>query len=106
MATLDWERACWRDQYRWVVGIDEAGRGALAGPIVAGAVVLPLFTRLTAQYREINDSKLLAEQTRDRLADSSSLWPFHGRWLGHRGEIDEIGSPRQSICAWSGRLES
>lgn len=69
MANLDWERRCWRDDFRHVVGIDEAGRGALAGPIVAAAVILPCRTRLTARIREINDSKLLSEPKRIRLAE-------------------------------------
>ena len=68
MANLDWERSCWRDDYRVVAGIDEAGRGALAGPIVAAAVVLPPGLRLTARIREINDSKQLPEPKRNRLA--------------------------------------
>jgi ribonuclease HII len=106
MATLDWERACWRDQYRSVVGIDEAGRGALAGPIVAGAVVLPCITRLTAQYREINDSKLLAEQTRDRLADviKSVAISWAVGWVT-APEIDEIGISRANRLCMERALE-
>ncbi|WP_034623901.1 ribonuclease HII [Maridesulfovibrio hydrothermalis] len=46
-------------------GIDEAGRGCLSGPVVAGAVILP------AQYNlpGLTDSKKLDEATRDRLAE-------------------------------------
>ena len=55
---------------RFVAGVDEAGRGCLAGPLVAAAVVLDL-DRLTgpeaAALGQLNDSKLLTADVRDRL---------------------------------------
>lgn len=56
--------------YRFVAGLDEAGRGAWAGPVVAAAVILPpnqadLSERLT----ELNDSKKLTPSIRERLFD-------------------------------------
>jgi ribonuclease HII len=100
VANLDWERACWRDEYRFVAGIDEAGRGALAGPIVAAAVVLPPGLRLTARIREINDSKQLPEAKRDRLADLvrsiATAWSI-GQVSAT--EIDELGiSVANRLC--------
>lgn len=51
-----------------VAGLDEAGRGAWAGPVVAGAVILPLDRfDLAHVLEEVNDSKLLAPGTRARL---------------------------------------
>lgn len=54
----------------FIAGLDEAGRGALAGPVVAAAVILPLEQphRLKA-LREVNDSKQLTAKTRERLYD-------------------------------------
>ena len=51
-----------------IAGVDEAGRGALAGPVTAAAVVLPLrdATRLAA-LKEVNDSKQLSPETRAEL---------------------------------------
>ena len=46
------------DYCRYICGIDEAGRGPLAGPVVAGAVVLPKGCRILY----INDSKKLSEK--------------------------------------------
>jgi ribonuclease HII len=95
LANLNWERACWRDDYRLVVGIDEAGRGALAGPIVAAAVIMPPTLRLTAQIREINDSKQLPEQKRERLAvliRSVAVTCATGQATAQ--EIDELGIAR------------
>jgi len=49
--------------YRMIAGIDEAGRGPLAGPVVAAAVILPPDYR----HPEINDSKQLTPGKRERL---------------------------------------
>lgn len=48
-----------------ICGIDEAGRGPLAGPVVAGAVILPKDCRI----RYLNDSKQLSEKMREQLYD-------------------------------------
>jgi ribonuclease HII len=51
-----------------VAGLDEAGRGALAGPVVAAAVILPLrSTNLLARLVEVNDSKQLSARKRAEL---------------------------------------
>lgn len=50
---------------QYICGIDEAGRGPLAGPVVAGAVVLPKDSRILY----INDSKKLSEKKREELFD-------------------------------------
>ena len=62
--SLKQERAAWADE-RLLVGVDEAGRGPLAGPVVAAAVVFP--ARCTS-VRGLRDSKLLPAKVRLRLA--------------------------------------
>ncbi len=52
--------------FDFIAGIDEAGRGALAGPIVAAAVIL---SRKDSFIEKINDSKKLKEKTRNELYD-------------------------------------
>ncbi|HEX2056082.1 MAG TPA: ribonuclease HII [Nitrospiraceae bacterium] len=52
-----------RRGYRYIAGLDEAGRGPLAGPVVAAAVILPRCCRLPG----LNDSKQLSEAERNRL---------------------------------------
>ena len=52
-------------QYEFICGIDEVGRGPLAGPVVAGAVVLPKESRILY----INDSKKLSAKKREELYD-------------------------------------
>ena len=51
------------DAYTYICGIDEAGRGPLAGPVAAGAVVLPKGCRILY----LNDSKKLSEKRREDL---------------------------------------
>jgi ribonuclease HII len=65
----DWwreERIAWAQGYICVAGIDEAGRGALAGPVVAACVVLPSEEAPAG----IDDSKLLSPHERERLYDA------------------------------------
>jgi ribonuclease HII len=62
--SLKQERAAWADE-RLLVGVDEAGRGPLAGPVVAAAVVFP--ARCSA-VRGLRDSKVLPARIRVRLA--------------------------------------
>jgi len=51
-----------------IAGLDEAGRGALAGPVAAAAVILPLDrSQALAALGEVNDSKQLSAKTRERL---------------------------------------
>ena len=52
-------------EYHAICGIDEAGRGPLAGPVVAGAVILPKDCKLLY----LNDSKQLSEKKREELYD-------------------------------------
>lgn len=59
--TLDYEREHWRAGKQWIVGVDEVGRGAWAGPIVAAAVV---FEPDTVPMRGLRDSKQLSPERR------------------------------------------
>lgn len=61
----EFESELWNSGYSSVAGIDEAGRGSLAGPVVAAAVVLEPGCAIEG----INDSKKLTPKTRDRLFD-------------------------------------
>jgi ribonuclease HII len=65
--TLNAEITAWRQGWRTVAGVDEAGCGPLAGPVVAGAVILDP-ERPRAWWSDLRDSKMLLEPERDRLA--------------------------------------
>ena len=60
------EKDLWQQGYRYVAGIDEAGRGPLAGPVVAAAVILPPDFK-PKWKRKVNDSKQLTEKERESL---------------------------------------
>ncbi len=67
---LDQETRLWLAGYGAIAGLDEAGRGALAGPVVAGAVVLPKGAELTAIWADVRDSKLLSPARREEMVDA------------------------------------
>ena len=63
---LDYQEQFYSDKVKLIVGVDEAGRGPLAGPVVAAAC---LFSRAYIN-KEINDSKQLSEKKREELFDT------------------------------------
>lgn len=60
---LEIERSFWRQGITYIAGIDEVGRGPLAGPVVSAAVILPPDFALS----EVNDSKQLSPKKREEL---------------------------------------
>ncbi|MBQ9429435.1 MAG: ribonuclease HII [Clostridia bacterium] len=60
-----YERTALSSGYKMICGVDEAGRGPLAGPVVAAACILPLDCEIDG----LNDSKKLTEKKRDELFD-------------------------------------
>jgi len=102
------ERALWRAGVGLVAGIDEVGRGPLAGPVAAGAVVLPRIDRITKQYRwlrGVRDSKQLTADAREEL--SGYIWT-HALAAGVAfvsvSVIDRIGIAEASRQAWLGAV--
>lgn len=77
----------------WVAGVDEAGRGALAGPVFAAAVVLSLTEGIEANFLpEVRDSKLLSAATRERLytlicgkATAYGIGSASAEWIDRNG---------------------
>mgnify|MGYP001825677928 CR=1 FL=1 len=76
-----------------IAGLDEAGRGAIAGPVVAAAVILPLDQpEKLEQLSEVDDSKKLSPKVRDRLYDLVvDLALAYGVGASSAGEIDRYG---------------
>lgn len=84
------ERTLQREGYAVLVGMDEVGRGALAGPVSVGVVAIDDSCRTAPTG--VRDSKLLAPAARERLVPRIHRWCLaHG--VGHAtpAEIDEIG---------------
>lgn len=57
------EKKLWRDGFKLIAGVDEAGRGPLAGPVVAAAVIFPQ----NVSIRGLNDSKKLSAKKREKI---------------------------------------
>jgi ribonuclease HII len=91
------ERELWDGGEAVVVGVDEVGRGAWAGPITVGAAVVPRGRRV---YK-VRDSKLLNEVEREALFDRVAGW-VEAWGVGHAtaAECDELGmSEAQRLAA-------
>ncbi|MDM7856075.1 ribonuclease HII [Cellulomonas alba] len=84
------ERVLLREGARLVAGMDEVGRGSLAGPVSVGVVVIDASTRSAPQG--VADSKLLTAAARQALVPRLRRWGL-ARAVGHASaaEIDEIG---------------
>ena len=78
-----------------VLGVDEAGRGCLAGPVVASAVLFPLGARIEG----IDDSKKLTGKARERLRDRIVEIALVGVGVVDAGRIDEINILAASLQA-------
>ena len=82
------EQELWTQGHEMVVGIDEVGRGAWAGPLMVGAAILPRDKRVLG----VRDSKMLTEVERERLFDRIAAWCL--AWaVGSvsQEECDELG---------------
>lgn len=79
-----YEEQLWNEGFRLVMGLDEVGRGCLAGPVVAAGVILK-----PGQYIDgIQDSKKMSETERDRLAEIIKKEAL--LWIIQKGNIEEI----------------
>ena len=95
--SLSVEKGLWDSGHRVVVGMDEVGRGAWAGPLSIGAVVLPMDRRVYG----VRDSKQLTELRREQLFDRVNDW-CSAVAVGHAShvECDELGmSEAQRLAA-------
>jgi ribonuclease HII len=89
---LSFELALWQAGIAWVAGIDEAGRGALAGPVAAAAVILPWDETVARQLSGVRDSKQMSaarrEVARVKIIQHALAW---GVGLSTNEEIDQLG---------------
>jgi ribonuclease HII len=89
---LTFELPLWQAGILSVAGIDEAGRGALAGPVVAAATILPADLNVMEWLRGVRDSKQMApsqrERARQKIIRYAIAW---GIGLASSQEIDQLG---------------
>lgn len=89
---LAFESALWQADCGWIAGLDEAGRGAWAGPVVAGVVVLPRSLEMQQILSGVRDSKQVSPQQRAALAPlvkaAAACWAVG---FADASEIDRYG---------------
>lgn len=92
--------------YCLIIGLDEVGRGALAGPLVAAAVVMSVKNNKICRLRGVNDSKKLSSKKRekifDKIIEKSLAW---GLGIVSSQVIDEIGIQKANILAMEQAVE-
>ena len=101
--TMEMEEQLLAEGYAAVCGIDEAGRGPLAGPVVAAAVILAPGT----EFPGVNDSKKLTEKKREALFDyikENAL--AYGIGRASEQEIDEINILQATFLAMRRAVEA
>jgi ribonuclease HII len=98
---LQFERELWKTGIQWIGGIDEAGRGALAGPVAAAVVILPNDFAIQTTLRGVRDSKQMTPLQRARAAQiikaHAVAWAVG---FSTSDEIDSIGilpATRQAV---------
>ena len=79
MPTFDLETQLKRQGFPLVAGVDEVGRGPLAGPVLAAAVILPLESPFPGWLVLVDDSKALTPRQRERAlehieTDALGIW--------------------------------
>jgi ribonuclease HII len=99
---LSFELVLWQAGIMGVAGIDEAGRGALAGPVAAAAVILPPKEGLIGLLKGVRDSKQMTpherEIARERILQYAESW---GVGFATSDEIDQMGIvPATRLAAW------
>lgn len=97
MPSFFYEQEKLNDGFHWIAGIDEAGRGPLAGPVSAAAVILPE----GFSHELLDDSKKLSEKKRELLYEEITgrddiIWSLS---YGHVEEIDSINILKSTHAA-------
>ena len=90
--TLEFEEALWKQGFFHVAGIDEAGRGCWAGPVTAGAVILPADAEMLSVLKGARDSKMMTPAERERMysviTEHALTWAVGE---ADNAEIDRVG---------------
>ena len=99
---LQFECAFWEAGHQAVAGVDEAGRGCLAGPVAAAAVILPDQPEAANLLKGIRDSKQLTPEGRERARKEVEKYSLS--WavgFADNQEIDQVGIvPATRLAIW------
>lgn len=95
------EKRLYAEGYRYIAGVDEAGRGPLAGPVYAAAIIFPKDIRLDG----INDSKKLSPKKREELFEEiTEKAVAYSVFSVDENKIDEINILRATHLAMNGAV--
>jgi len=99
---LVFEEALWAAGVRWVAGIDEAGRGPLAGPVSAAVVILPAEADLPKRLAGVRDSKQMTPCQRQAACTRIQQTALgYAVGFAEAAEIDQLGiMPATRLAAW------
>lgn len=91
--TLEVERELFASGARYVIGCDEVGRGAIAGPVAVGLCAVDVRLTQGARMPEgLRDSKMLSEPRREAIAPLARQWALHSAvGLASAEEVDRLG---------------
>lgn len=104
---LSFEAELWEHGVQWIAGIDEAGRGALAGPVAAAAVILPPRREILTELSGVRDSKQMGAKDREHWADCVRRVALtHAVGFASHQEIDALGIVPATRLAIHRALES
>ena len=97
---LQYEKRYHAEGIKWICGVDEAGRGPLAGPVCAAAVILPRDLDIETELPGLNDSKKLTDKRRRELYEKIKACAVaYGIGTATHEEIDEINVLRATYLA-------
>ena len=97
--TLDLERELFAQGVKYVGGVDEVGRGAIAGPVTVGVAVID--AQVPEFPQGLRDSKLMSKPAREKIIQSTQDWVVaHALGSASAQEIDDIGIVNALRLAW------
>ena len=103
MPDFEYEKAAAKSGFKCICGVDEAGRGPLAGPVCAAAVILPE----NCDIEGLNDSKKLSEKKREQLFDIiKEKAVAYSVAFGSLEEIEELNILEATYLAMNRAIEA
>lgn len=108
--TWEYERRWWDEGVSLVAGVDEVGRGPLAGPVLAAAVILPRSEECEessfAWISQLRDSKVISERVRERLAAEIRVHALWGVGMVSPQVVDQINVLQATRLAMKRAVEA
>ena len=106
LPSLSFEQGFVDSGSRFIIGVDEVGRGSIAGPVAVGVALLDFKEALSPWPEKLKDSKLISEKTRETIYPDVANWV--GGWavgMSSAQEIEQIGIVGALALAGSRALE-